>query len=288
MAPVGPPPGGSGKLAGTSGLTVWKPWGEGEWHGLPEEHPGCLSPCPRTHSLPRAGGVQTGLSSDGLQWALSVWTRSAQRSTPSRCWSLQAASPTVWLRLESCSVSALPWNPDAPATRGLLSIFQFSSVQSLSRVQLFVTPWTAARQASLSLTISQSLLKLMSIKLVMSSNHLILCLPLLLPLSIFPSIRVFFNKSVLHVRWPKYWSLSISPSSEYSGLISFRMDRLDPSLLPTDSGREGLALLHPWHSLQGLLTCTQSALREVRKMLRAQDHMLTAAFVVQQAARIRD
>ena len=151
-----------------------------------------------------------------------------------------------------------------------------------------MTPWTAARQASLSFTISQSLLKLMSIKLVMSSNHLILCRPLLLLLSIFPSIRVFFDESVLHVRWPKYWSLSINPSSEYSGLISFRMNWLDPSLLPTDSGREGLALLHPWHSLQGPLMCTQSALREVRKTLRAQDHMLTAAFVVPQAARIRD
>ena len=95
---------------------------------------------------------------------------------------------------------------------------QFSSVQPLSCVQLFVTPWTAACQASLSVTNSQSLLKLTSIKLVMPSNHL------LLP-SIFPSIRVFFNESVLHIRWPKYWSFSfsINPSSEYSGLISFRI-----------------------------------------------------------------
>ena len=104
-----------------------------------------------------------------------------------------------------------------------------SSVQSLSRVQLFVTPWTAARQASLSITISRNLLKLMSIKLVMPSNHLILChLLLLLPL-IFPSIRVFSNESVLGIRWPKYWSLSfsISPSNEYSVLISFKIDRFD-------------------------------------------------------------
>ena len=105
----------------------------------------------------------------------------------------------------------------------------FSSVQSLSHVQLFVTPWTAARQACLSITSSRSLPKLMSIELVMPSNHLILCCPLLLLPSIFPSIRLFSNESVLHFRWPKYWSFSfnISPSNEHSGLISFRMDWLD-------------------------------------------------------------
>ena len=104
-----------------------------------------------------------------------------------------------------------------------------SSAQPLSRVQRFATPWTAARQASLSITNSQSLLNLMSIESVMPSNHLILCRPLLLQLSIFPSIRVFSNESVLHIRWPKNWSISfsISPSNEYSGLISFRMDWLD-------------------------------------------------------------
>ena len=106
--------------------------------------------------------------------------------------------------------------------------YKISSVQSLSRVQLFATPWTAACQASLSITNSRSLLKLMSIKLVMPSNHLILCRPLLLP-SVFPSIRVFSNESVLRIRWPKDWSFSfnIIPSNEYSGLISFRMDWLD-------------------------------------------------------------
>ena len=105
----------------------------------------------------------------------------------------------------------------------------YYSVQSLSCVWLFVTPWTAAHQASLSITNSQSLLKLTSIESVMPSNHLILCRPLLLPPSIFPSIRVVSNKSVLRIRWPKYWSFSfsISPSNEYSGLISFRMDWLD-------------------------------------------------------------
>ena len=104
----------------------------------------------------------------------------------------------------------------------------FSSLQSLSRVQLFVIPWTAVHQASLSITNSQSLLKLMSIESVMPSNHLILCHPLLPP-SIFPSMRVFSKESALRSRWPKYWnfSFSISSSSEYSGLISFRMDWLD-------------------------------------------------------------
>ena len=99
----------------------------------------------------------------------------------------------------------------------------------LSHVRLFVTPWTAACQASLSITNSRSLLKPMSIELVMPSTHLILCHPLLLPPSVFPRIRVFSSESVLRIRWPKYWSFSfsISPSDEYSGLISFRMDWLD-------------------------------------------------------------
>ena len=103
---------------------------------------------------------------------------------------------------------------------------QFSSVQSLSRVRLFATPWTAAHQASLSITNSRSSLKVMSIELVMPSNHLILYRPLLLLPSIFPSIRVFSNESVLHIRWSKYWSFSfsINPSNEYARLISFRMD----------------------------------------------------------------
>ena len=105
----------------------------------------------------------------------------------------------------------------------------FRSVSSVALVQLFATPWTTAHQTSLSITNSQSLLKLMSIKSVMPSSHLILCLPPLLPPSIFPSIRVFSSESVLCIRWPKYWSFSfsISASSEYSGLISFRMDWLD-------------------------------------------------------------
>ena len=102
-----------------------------------------------------------------------------------------------------------------------------NAVQSLSRVWLLMTPWTAAHQASLSITNSWSLVKLMSIKLVMPSNHLILCHPLPLLPSIFPSIRVFSNESALHIRWPKYCSFSISISPSNSGLISFRIDRFD-------------------------------------------------------------
>ena len=103
----------------------------------------------------------------------------------------------------------------------------FSSVQLLSCVRLLVIPWTAARQASLSFTNTQSLPEPMSIESVMPLNRLILCRSLLLPPSIFPSIRVFSNESVLCIRWPKYWSLSISPSNEYSGLISFKIDWFD-------------------------------------------------------------
>ena len=110
----------------------------------------------------------------------------------------------------------------------VFSSVQFSSFQSLSHVRHFVTPWTVARQASLSITNSWSLLKLLSIEQVMPSNYLILCCPLLLP-SIIPSIRVYSSESVLHIRWPKGWSFSfsISPSNEYSGLTAFRIDWLD-------------------------------------------------------------
>ena len=109
------------------------------------------------------------------------------------------------------------------------SLYSLISVQSLSHVQLFVTPWTTANQAALSITKSFSLPKPMSIDLVMSSNYLILCHPLLLLPSIYPSIKVFSNESAFYIRWPEYWrsSCSISPSSEYSGLISFRIDWLD-------------------------------------------------------------
>ena len=111
----------------------------------------------------------------------------------------------------------------------MTGFFQFNSVQSLSHVPLFATPWTTAHQASLSITNSRSPPKPMSIESVMPSDHLILCHPLLLLPSIFPSIRVFSNEAALHIRWPKYWSFSfsISPSNEYSGLISFRMDWLN-------------------------------------------------------------
>ena len=129
-----------------------------------------------------------------------------------------------------------------------------SSVQSLNRVWFFATPWTAACQASLPITNSQSSPKLMSIESVMPSNHLILSHPPLLP-SIFPSIRVFSNESVLHIRWPKYWSFSfnISPSNEHPGLISFRMDWLD--LLAVQGPLKSLLQYHSskasilWHSI---------------------------------------
>ena len=130
----------------------------------------------------------------------------------------------------------------------------FSSVQSLSLLRLFATPWTAAHQASLSITNSWSLLKFMSIESVMPSNHLILCHSLLLSPSIFPSIRVFSNESALCITWPKYWSFSfsISPSNEYSRLISFRMDWLD--LLAVQGSLKSLLQHHSskasifWHS----------------------------------------
>ena len=132
----------------------------------------------------------------------------------------------------------------------------FSSVQSFSRVWLFATPWIAARQASLSVTNSQSLLKLMSIVSVMSSSHLILCHPLLLLPLIPPSIRVFSSESALHIRWPKYWSFSfsISPSNEHPGRISFRMDWLD--LLAVQGTRNNLLQHH--RSKASILRCSAS------------------------------
>ena len=137
-------------------------------------------------------------------------------------------------------------------------MFSNSVSQSLSCVQLFVTPWTAAHQASVSITNSRNLLKLMSIDSVIPSNHLILCCPLFLLPSIFPRIRVFSNlESVLHIRWPKYWSFSfsISPSNEYSGLISFRMDLLD--LLAVQGTLKSLLQHHS--SKASILWCSASS-----------------------------
>ena len=132
--------------------------------------------------------------------------------------------------------------------------FHASSVQSLSHVQLFATPWTAALQASLSITNSWSLLKLMSIKSVMPSNHLIISRPLLLLPSIFPSIRVVSSESVLRIRWPKYWSFSfcISPSNKYSGLISFSIERF--VLLAVQGTLK--SLLQHYSSKASLLQCS--------------------------------
>ena len=141
------------------------------------------------------------------------------------------------------------YNPNTSSQKG-----QFSSVQSLSHDRLFATPWTAECQASLSITNSRSFLKLMSIESVMLSNHLILCCPLLLPPSVFPRIRVFSNESILCIRWPKYWSfsLSISPSIEHSGLISFRIDWLD--LLAVQGNLQTLLQHH--HSKASIIQCS--------------------------------
>ena len=130
---------------------------------------------------------------------------------------------------KSCPTLCDPMDYSMPSFPAFTISWSFDSVQSLSSVRLFATLWSAAHQSSLSITNSRSLLKVIAIGLVMPSHHLILCRPLLLLPSIFPSIRVFSNESVLHIKWPKYWSFSysISPSNEYSGLISFRMDWLD-------------------------------------------------------------
>ena len=141
-----------------------------------------------------------------------------------------------------------------PYFQNCLQVSQFSSIQLLSHVRLFATPWTAALQASLSNSNSQSLLKLMSIESVMPSNVLILYHPLLFLLSVFPCIRVFSNESVLHIRWPKYWSFnfSISPFNEYSGLISFSMDWFD--LLPVQGTLK--CLLQHHSSKASILWCS--------------------------------
>ena len=140
-------------------------------------------------------------------------------------WSWGTSLVVQWLRI--CLSVQEMWAPSLVGE--LRSHIVVAVVWLLSQVQLFATPWTAASQASLSFTISQSLLKLMSIESVMPSNHLILCYPLLLLSSIFPSISIFSNESALLIRWPKYWSFSFSigSSNEYSGLISFRIGQLD-------------------------------------------------------------
>ena len=138
-------------------------------------------------------------------------------------------SEDIIVLLAKCRIMALTKSKDWLLIQIHLTVCLLSSVQSLSHVRLFATQWTAAHQASLSITNSRSPPKPMSVHSVMPSNHLILCRPRLLLPSIFPSIKVFSNESALRIRWPKYWSFSfnISPSSEHPGLISFRMDWLD-------------------------------------------------------------
>ena len=175
------------------------------------------------------------------------------------CFCAPASSPlSEFLRPQLFSATHTRYHPRSPfSSDPVLELFgsHITSVQSLSRVWLFVTPWTTAHQASLSITTnSWSLLKLMSIKSVMPSSHLILCYPLLLPPSIFSSIRVFSNESALCIRWPKYWSFifSIGPSNEYSGLISFRMDWLD--LLTVQGALKSLLQHHS--SKASILRCS--------------------------------
>ena len=188
--------GDEGEAVKWAGISSQKPWGPQEWVGF--------------HTLWRnaSGGF---------------------KANPNKCTYFIPAERSLWSIKKECNSICPPVTRDGFLNKRLKTQFWISSVQSLSRVWLFVTPWTAAHQASLSITNSRGLLKLMSIELVMPSNHLILCCPFLLLLSIFPSIRVFSNESVLCIRWPKYWSFnfSISPSNEYSGLISFRIDWFD-------------------------------------------------------------
>ena len=180
----------------------------------------------------------TSLPLNSLCTKCGAWTRASHHLEIHLKQTILALFHVSWVSF--CILPRFPGHPWAQKSlRSTISrscyhdfwsrMFQFSSVQSLSRVQLFVTPWIAARQASLSITNSQSSLKLTSIELVMPSNHLILGCPLLLLPPIPPSIRVFSKESILHMRWPKYWSFSFSiiPSKEIPGLISFRMDWLD-------------------------------------------------------------
>ena len=175
------------------------------------------------------------------------------------------SAPKICSELESQTQSGPSISLDANFASGKCPGTS-SSVQSLNCVQLFETPWTTAYQASLSITNSWSLCKLMSIKSVIPSNHVILCYPLLFPPSIFPSIRIFSNESVLHIRWPKYWSFSfsISPSNEYSGLISFKMDLLD-LLAVQGTGREPYAEVTT-HWKWVVSTRSQSRTAQVKKL----------------------
>jgi len=153
----------------------------------------------------------------------SVWYTTLTKGRIKIIWSSQETLKKAFNKIQHPLTIK---NSHQSGYKGNISQHQFSSVQSLSHIRLFATTWTAARQASLSITNSWSPPKPMSIESVMPSNHLILCHPLLLLPSIFPSIRVFSNESDLHIRWPKYWSFSfnMSPSNEHPGLISFRMD----------------------------------------------------------------
>ena len=185
--------------------------------------PGCLG-SPKLHffCLPASWYSQTLLSFSTFQLLLSAWLLILHVSLLNQQMFEGKTVQSIW---PSSNIFPSFGDPDVSC----FGFLHFSSVQLLSRVRLFATPWITARQASLSITNSRNLLRLMSIESVMPSSHLTLCHPLLFLPSIPPSIRVFSNESTLRMRWPKYWSFSfsISPSIEHPGLISFRMDRLD-------------------------------------------------------------
>ena len=186
----------------------------------------------------------------------SWWVRSVHQAL---CWALILITFNLCNKLPGKYWPHFP-DEETETKWGHITVLRVSSVQLLSRVQLFGTPLTAAGQASLSIAHSRNLLKFMSIESVMPSNHLILCHPLFCLPSIFPSIRVFSNESVLRIRWPKYWSFSFSvnPSNEHSGLISFRMDRLDlltvqgtlKSLLQDHSSKASILQCSPFFIVQ--------------------------------------
>ena len=211
---MGPPPGGSRKLTGASGLT-WEPCRGGKKTWPPQGAPGGPVTLSRDPQPPQAGGVQTGLFSHGLQWALSVWTRSAQSSGPPQDWSSQAASPSVRLRMGSCSVSAPSWSPSAPAIRSLLSIFQFSSV-----AQSCLTLRDPMDCSTPGFPVLHHLPEFTQTHVhqvgdaIQPSHPLSSPSPPAFNLS---QISDFSNESFLLIRWPKYWSFSfsISPSNEY-------------------------------------------------------------------------
>ena len=202
----------SGKSSGQRSLAGYSPWSHKE-----------SDTTEATHEL-----LQSQDDIEPEHKSISCGSREEEISFQSREWERNRSTHRSVILMD-IPVLLSSWGHLRDLEQGILGEKWVVIIQSLSRVQLFVTPWTAAHQASLSITLFWSLLKLMSIESVMPSNHLIFCWPLLLQTSVFPSIRVFSNESLLPIRWPKYWSFSfsISPSNEYSRLITFGIDWFD-------------------------------------------------------------